>query len=109
MNGLIPDQFNEMYSESNTIHSHGTRTATTDYLFIEKTNLTAGQKVNISVRLKTLLWNEIPFDIDVGVFVFKAMNGLIPDQFNEMYSESNTIHSHGTRTATTDYLFIEKN
>ena len=30
---------------------------------LKKTNLTAGQKVNISVRLKTLLWNEIPFDI----------------------------------------------
>ena len=54
INGLIPDQFNEMYSKSNTIHSHGTRAATTDCLFIERTNLTAGQKFNITVRLKTL-------------------------------------------------------
>ena len=26
------------------------------------------------------------FSLDLGVFVFKAINGLIPDQFNEMYS-----------------------
>ena len=48
------------------------------------------------------------FSLDLGVFVFKAINGLIPDQFNEMYSKSNTIHSHGTRAATTDCLFIER-
>ena len=48
------------------------------------------------------------FSLDLGVFVFKDINGLIPDQFNEMYSKSNTIHSHGTRAATTDCLFIER-
>ena len=61
INGLIPDQFNEMCSKSNTIHSHGTRAATTDCLFIERTNLTAGQK-SISVSGSKLL-NEIPLDI----------------------------------------------
>ena len=61
INGLIPDQFNEMYSKSNTMHSHGTRAATTDCLFIERINLTAGQK-SISVSVSKL-WNEIPFDI----------------------------------------------
>ena len=40
------------------------------------------------------------FSLDLGVF--KAINGLIPDQFNEMFSKSNSIHSHGTRVARTD-------
>ena len=31
------------------------------------------------------------FSLDLGVFVFEAINGLITDQFNEMYSKSNTI------------------
>ena len=39
------------------------------------------------------------FSLELGLFVFKAKNGVIPDQFNEMYSKSNTIHSHGTRAA----------
>ena len=63
VNGLIPDQFNESntISKSNTIHSHSTRAVAIDYLFIEITNLTAGQK---SVSLSgSKLWNEIPFDI----------------------------------------------
>ena len=61
ISGLIPDKFNEMYSKRNTIHSHSTRAAATDCLFIERTNLTAGQK---SVSLSgSKLSNEIPFDI----------------------------------------------
>ena len=61
INGLIPDQFNEMLSKSNSIHSHSTRAAATDSLFIERTNLTARQKA-ISVSGSKLL-NEILFDI----------------------------------------------
>ena len=61
INGRIPDQLNEMYSKSNTIHSHRTRAATADCLFIERTNLTAGQK-SISVS-GSKLWNEILFHI----------------------------------------------
>ena len=61
INGLIPDQFNEMYSKSKTTHSHGTRAAATDCLFIERSNLTAGQR-SVSVS-GSKLWNEIPFDI----------------------------------------------
>ena len=61
INGLIPDQFNEMYSKSNTVHSHGTSAATTDCLFVERTHLTARRK-SISVS-GSKLWNEIPFDI----------------------------------------------
>ena len=61
INGLIPDQVNEMYSKSKAVHSHGTRAATTHCLFIERTNLTARQK-STSVSCSKL-WNEIPFDI----------------------------------------------
>ena len=61
INDLIPDQFNEISSKSNSIHSHGTRAATTYCLFIEKTNLTARQK-SISVS-GSKLWNEIPYHI----------------------------------------------
>ena len=57
-NGLIPDQFNEMYPKNKTIHSHGTRA---DCLFIQRTNQTARQKL-ISVS-DSKFWNEIPFDI----------------------------------------------
>ena len=48
------------------------------------------------------------FSLDLGVFVFRAINGFISNQFNEMYSKSNTIHSHGTRAVTTDCLFIKR-
>ena len=44
------------------------------------------------------------FSLDLGVFVFKAINGLIPDQFNEMYSKSNTIHSPGLLQQTVSLL-----
>ena len=61
MNGFIPDQFNEMFSKSISIHSDGTRAPATDCLFIKRTNLAAGQK-SISVS-GSKLWNEIPFDM----------------------------------------------
>ena len=65
---------------------------------------------NLQVLLNQLGWLNVRqlFSHDLGVFVFKAINGLIPDQFNGMYSKSNTVHSHGTRAATIDCLFIER-
>ena len=61
INTFIPDQFNEVYSKSKTIHSHGTMAATTDCLFIDRTNITARLK-SISVS-GSKLSHEIPFDI----------------------------------------------
>lgn len=61
--------------------------------------------------LKQLKWLDVRniLKLDMGIFMYKAMNQLVPGQITRMFTPLSTIHSYQTRSVTCGNLFMPKN
>ena len=70
------------------------------------------EDANHDVLLINLGWLNIRnmIKLDLGVFMYKTINGKTPEVIKNLFTESNSIHNHntGTRSAAAGNLHVNK-
>ena len=60
--------------------------------------------------LRQLKWLDVRsiIKLDMGLFMYKAMNQLVPEQISEMFTHLSTYHSYQTRSAVNGIFICRK-